>query len=74
MWLQSRLKGLNLIYQITKSIDYLWYLVFRGKQKKKTKTHPSTKFLHIFVYQTLLNQNYKKNNKNAETHNVNALA
>ena len=31
------------------SDDYLWRLILRGKQnKKKSKTHPNTKFLPIF--------------------------
>ena len=27
-------KGFNMIYDSTQNDDYLWYLIFRGKQKK----------------------------------------
>ena len=36
-----------MIYPLTHFDDYLWYLIFIGKQTKKRK-HPNTKFLTIF--------------------------
>ena len=42
--------GFKMIYYSTLSDDYLWKLIFRGKQKKKEKKkkHPNTKFLPFF--------------------------
>ena len=38
-----------MIYNSTHSDDYLWYLILRGKtRKRKTKIHPNRKFLIIF--------------------------
>ena len=34
-----------MIYHSTQSDDYLWYLILRGKRKKKTKTHPNKKVM-----------------------------
>ena len=37
-----------MVHHSTQSDDYLWYLILRGKQRKKTKTHRNTRFLTIF--------------------------
>ena len=53
-WCRSNhdLKGLNIIYHLTHSDDYLCYLILHGKpdEKKNQKKikHPNTKFLNIF--------------------------
>ena len=40
-------KNFNMIYHSAYSDEYLWYLIWRGKQEDK-QTQPKTKFLHIF--------------------------
>ena len=49
MSFESRVKDFTLISHLT-YLDYLWYLILRGKLKKKekNKTHLNTKFLPIF--------------------------
>ena len=38
-----------MVYHSTFSDDCFWYMILSGKQKrKKTKTHPNTKFFPIF--------------------------
>ena len=63
--------GFNMIYHLTQSDDYLWYMILRGKQKgKKTKTHPNSKFLPIFYGQSencYLLQFFSKHSTNFST-------
>ena len=53
-----------MIYHSTLSVDYLWDLILRGKQNKKTEIDPNTKFLAIF---NGLNKNKKKTREDPNT-------
>ena len=46
-----------MIYNLTHSDNYFWYLILRGKQKQTEKKlrHPNTKFLHIIQMDGTIN-------------------